>query len=128
MLTQKELYEWRQRGATYQEMADVEGVSRQDIYMKVKSYEAKLKGKRGREFDINKIVYKGIYEYFRDNMEVTPYSFTTDVFGYASKKTQCVKSFLLGEHETLFKIRQIKRLMGITGKTFEELFERRRVK
>lgn len=128
MLTQKELYEWRQRGATYQEMADAEGVSRQAIYMKVKSYEAKLNGKRGRGFDINDIVYKGLYEFFKADTTMHIYKFTEAVFGGCGHNIEKVKRFLLGEAETLFKIKHIKIMLELTGKTFEELFERRRAK
>lgn len=125
-LTNKELYEWRQRGATYQEMADAEGTTRQDVFQKVKAYERKLMGKRGRinGFNINKIVYKGIYEYFRDHIDETVCSFSNKVFGYA-EKVQCVKRFLLGESESLFKVHQIKKMMEVTGKSFDELFELR---
>ncbi len=126
-LTNKELYEWRQRGATYQEMADAEGISRQAVHQKVKAHERKLMGKRGRinGFNINKIVYKGIYEYFRDNVDETVYGFTQKVFGHSQQKIQCVKRFLLGESESLFKVHHVPNMMEATGKSFDELFELR---
>ena len=125
MLTNKELYEWRQRGATYQEMADAEGISRQAVFLRVKRHESKLMGKRGRGLDINNIVYKGLYEYFRDHIDESLCSFTKKVFGYDSLKVDIVRRFLLGESESQFKIRHIKRMMGVTGKSFDELFELR---
>lgn len=129
-LTNKELYEWRQQGATYQEMADAEGISKQAIYEKVKAYEKYLMGKRGRinGFDYNNIVYKGIYEHFRDHVDESVSNFAEKVFGFsASGKTQKVKGFLLGESESLFKVRHIKNMIAITGKSFDELFELRKV-
>ena len=127
-MTSKELYEWRQQGATYQEIADAEGISKQAVYLKVKSYEKKLEGNRGRRFDINKIVYKGFYEYFVENPDVRISTLTDEIFGVGGNNVAKTRQFLYGEHETLLKIRTIKTMMEITGKSFEELFERRRVK
>ena len=124
-MTARELYEWRQKGATYQEMADVEGISRQAVYLKVKSYEKKLEGNRGRRFDINKIVYKGIYEFFKTDTTMNIYKFAEAVFGGSGPEIAKVKRFLLGEAETLFKIKHIKRMLELTEMPFEELFERR---
>lgn len=126
-LTNKELYEWRQRGATYQEMADAEGTSKQTVYMRVKAYEKKLMGKRGNTIHLNKIVYKGFYEHFKDHINETISSFAVKVFGCHAKNTQTLRVFLFGECESSFKIHQIKRMMEVTGKSFDELFELRRV-
>ena len=53
-LTNKELYEWRQRGATYQEMAEAEGTSKQTVYMRVKAYEKKLMENVGIPFTLTR--------------------------------------------------------------------------
>lgn len=126
-LTNKELYEWRQRGATYQEMADAEGISRQAVFLKVKAYEKKLKGKRGRGFDVNDIVYKGLYEYFKANPTMNISKLAEAVFGSVGSNMDRMRRFLLGNAETLFKIKNIKKMMEITGKSFNELFELRKV-
>ena len=118
------MYQMRMEGMSYQEIANHYGVSRQDAYTRVKGYESKLCGNRGWGFSINKIVYKGIYEYFRDNLDVSVSKFTNMILGYIPTDKH-IGDFLMGKSETTFKIKHIKRMCELTGKTFEELFELR---
>ena len=67
----QEMIEMRKNGATYQEIADMCGTSRQNIHEAVKRYEKKIvQGRRGRKFSYKKIKYKGIYEYFKNNEDM----------------------------------------------------------
>jgi hypothetical protein len=68
-------------------------------------------------------VFKGFYEYFRGHTDESLFSFSMKVFGYGSKKVDVMRRFLLGRNESAFKVRQIKKMMEVTGKSFNELFE-----
>lgn len=115
-------------GYTYQEIADELGVSRQCVHEKLKNYDKKLLGMRGKGFDINTIIYKGFYEHFRDDDYESLTSFAHKVLGTHNHPLGKLRNFLTGEHkDTRFSVPQIKKMMEVTGKSFEELFELRRV-
>lgn len=121
-----EILELRKNGATYQEIADATGYTKQWINMVILKLAPELKGTRGNGFDIETIVYKGIYEHFRSDLYESITSFTKKVLGHTSNKsTSTMRDFIIGEHNSRFSITQIKKMCDITGKTFEELFERR---
>lgn len=121
-MTAKQRAEMRSNGATYQQIADVCGISKQAAHQSVTLYEQKIKKKtRGKGFSLEKIKYKGIYEHFVANESETLSSFVFGVYGdrvHATKMGQ----FLRGEHDSYFKIAHIKKMCDICGKTFEETF------
>lgn len=121
-----EILELRKNGATYQEIADATGCTRQWINKVILRLAPELKGTRGNGFDIETIVYKGIYEHFRSDLHESITSFSRKVLGNnASKSITAMREFIKGERNAHFSITQIKKMCDITGKTFEELFERR---
>ena len=124
-MTLKDKVEARNNGATYQQIADECGISRQAVHQSVTHYDQRIKKRvRGRGFLIEKIKYKGIYEHFIDDETETLSSFTFGVYG---DRVHCSKMshFLKGEHDSHFKIAQIKKLCEICGKPFEEVFSER---
>ena len=115
----------RMEGYTFQEIADELGISKQCVNEIFNKQFRRLKGMRGRGFKIDTIVYKGIYEHFRDNPFESPSSFTKKIYGYVGCKTPVIKRLITGEKETQLTIPRIQKMCEVTGKTFEELFERR---
>lgn len=123
----EEMYRLREKGFTYQEIADDYDCSRQNVWLIVNRYKSKVLGIRGHGFYIENIIYKGIYEHFRDNLGESLTSFAEKVFGYFSNNVgEKMRYFIGGYHEAKFTIPQIKKMCEATGKTFEELFEVRK--
>lgn len=121
----EEIRQMRMNGATFQEIADALGVSKQCVNELFNKQYRKLKGMRGYGFKVDSIVYKGIYEHFMNNPFETVSSFTEKIYGYVGNKPQTIRDFITGKNETWLTIPRIQKMCEITGKTFEELFERR---
>lgn len=122
----KTMYEMLQSGSTYQEIADLYGISKQAVHQRVYRHKRKLDGIRGRHFDIDKIVYKGIYDWFQEHFDESLSSLILKVYGHKNNAAVTkFRGFLVGNHDTHFKTEHIKRLCELTGKTYEDLFERR---
>lgn len=125
-MTNQEMYVLHEQGTTYQAIADICGISRQAVHQKVHRHKRRVDGIRGHHFDIEKIVYKGVYDWFREHFDESIYSLCTKVYGCnCGNRHTTIRDFLKGEHNTYFTIEQIKRLCEIVGKPFEEVFERR---
>lgn len=120
----KEMLLMRLNGMTFQQIADKCGVSRQRAYQSVMAYTDRIaKGKRGRVFFYEEIIFESIREHFEKKEEETITSFAVAVFGENSKKTTTMRTFLKGETDSRFTISQIKRICEICGKPFEEVFK-----
>lgn len=125
-MTNEEIYQAIQNGATYQEIADILDISRQAVGYRMKYFKRKVCGIRGHTFNIEKIVYQGIYDYFKDNYDESITSLCKKVYGGHNESTLVkFRNLITGKHDTHFMIKHIKRLCEITGKSFDELFERR---
>jgi hypothetical protein len=114
-------------GMTCQQIADEFHVARQWVnYILTRYYGTK--GMRGRGFDIQTIVYKGIYEHFKNNQYESLTSFTDKVYEKGHNKVRFIADFITGKSNSHLSIPQIQRMCEITGTTFEECFERRDIK
>ncbi len=117
-MTREEIVELRNQGKTFKEIGEIFGVSKQRIYQvigKVRRYNT----------EIEKIHFKGIYEFLKENPKIS-YGTLARVFygGYVTKNQ--VNTFmgkLRGSDQVQCTIGSIKRLTKYTNKTFEELFE-----
>lgn len=126
-MTPKEMFKMRQKGATYQEIADEVGISRQAIYKQIEVYVKRtMTSYRGKGFYLDDIKFQGIYDYFKENEEETISSFTKKIFDnpYASK-TQTIRDFITGKHNAYFNIDQIKCICDVIGKPFALVFKER---
>ena len=121
----KKMLEMRMNGATFQEIGDTFGITRQGARSTINNYCRLLTGIRGQGFDIHQIKYEGIYEYFLENPIETIASFVIKVFGYYGGKTKGMKNFLIGEQTMYFSIEQVKRICEVVGRPFEEVFKER---
>lgn len=120
MLTVQEMLEMRVDGATYQEIADVCGCSRQFAEQRISAYIKRMKvGARGKEFSYLEIKFKGIRGHFEVNTKETTTSFAEKV----GVQPNTMRNFLKGNSNSFFSIPQIKRMCEIVGKPFEEVFE-----
>lgn len=120
-----EMVQMRESGMTYQQIADEFHVSRQWVNKILTTYYRGLKGQRGKGFDIEKIVYKGIYEHFKKNLFESVTSFTNKVYKKRHNKVSFITDFITGKSNSHLSLSQIQRMCEITGFTFEECFERR---
>ena len=107
--------------STFQEIGNSCGISRQAAKQRIDTYNSRLE-KRKKELPLEKIKYKGFYDYFLKNPDVTVGNFAQKVFGYGGYKAKMV-SFLLGESNATFTISQMIKMCDIIGKPFEEIFQ-----
>lgn len=122
-----EMLEMRNKGFTYTQIAEEFGVTKQWVNKILTTYYKGLKGQRGKGFDIEKIVYKGIYEHFKKNLFESVTSFTDKVYEKGHNKVRFITDFITGESNSHLSLPQIQRMCEITGTTFEECFKRRDV-
>lgn len=123
-MTPKEMLEMRMNGASFQEIADICGETRQGVREAIKSYAAELTSvKRGGFSDIGKIKYKGLREYFAKNENESFNTFSRKLYKYPGAYLQKIRREFIGEAETHFTIRDIKAICAVVGKPFEEVFE-----
>lgn len=117
----EEIIKLRENGLSYDEIGQKYGVSRQRIYQIVKV--AGADRIRKNNTNIERIVYKGVYEFMKDNSNVS-YASLSRAIGISNSSV--FQRFLQSTSDNgRPTIRQIKKLIEITGKSFEELFERR---
>ena len=121
------IYLHEQQGYNLQKIANKYGISRQRVHQII-GKEVKENKTRRRNVEIENVKFKGIYEYLRDNPEVTYYAIFRKITGNDRniKRANKFVHFLHSKGDKgKLTIGQIKRLSELTGKTFEELFERR---
>ena len=126
-MTNEEIWEMKMTGATYEEIAELCGISKQAVWYKVKSYTDKVLGKRGHSFDIELIPYKGIYEYFESDFCMSITAFCKRVGANTGTGVATMRNFLTGKNNTRFSIDQIKAICETIGKPFEYVFEERKI-
>ncbi len=121
-----EMVEMRLNGATYKAIGEHFGVTKQRVYEIIHRRCGKISiGIKGK-IDIEDIVYEGIYRHFKDNPEQTFKKFCEGVCGfYTSAIQERMKNFLTGKHETLFKVKHIKKICEVCKMPFEEVFKER---
>lgn len=126
-MTPKEMFQLREQGKTYQEIADEIGASRQGVHQAITNYTKRvLTSYRGKGFYLENIKYKGIFEYFLENEEETVSGFTKKLYDTPyTGNTSKVRGFITGKIESYFTIEQIKRICDVVGKPFEEVFKER---
>ena len=121
-MTNAEMFEMRKSGATYQAIAEHCGISKQAVYQRIYHYVRKQNGIRGKGFDINKIPYQGLYDWFNENVGESVSSLCEKVFGNNCKNRYYkFRYFIIGKHDSSFKVSQLQRLCEVTDKSLEEL-------
>ena len=122
MTKKEEMIQLRERDLSYQQIADIYHLSRQRVYQIIGKENV-----RRNNVQIENIVYKGIYDFMCENPKISFSAIVRKIMGNSDKKK--TRFFIRFLHNTTdegkLTIGQIKRLSELTGKTFEELFERR---
>lgn len=121
-MTKQEILELRDQGKTYREIADIFGVTRQRVHEKI--------GKdriRKCNFEIEKIRFKGVYEFLKEHPTLSLIGFIRHMKGHSVSHAEYekLKGCLTTDRDSAIKISDIKRLTEYTGMTFEELFAER---
>lgn len=115
------MIEMRKKGASYAEIGKAFGVSRQAVASRL-TYKRKNEKRYG--FNIDTIIYRGIYEHFEKDRFETITSFAHKTYvntGGAAINT--IRNFITGVHNSRLTLQQIQRICEITGMSFEETFE-----
>ena len=112
-----EMFKMRLDGATYQEIADKYGVTRQNVEQILKIREP---SKRHSKEKYKICIYKGLREWLEKNNYKL-----NDLQNIISKTKQrqagnCLRMKLSGERD--FRLSEINKIINLTGMTFEELF------
>lgn len=117
-----QMIEMRKQGKSYIEIGEKFGISRQRVHQ--------LLGGRVRKDSVNieKIKYVGIYELFQNDPSMT-YARLTRIMCNTSDETikERIRRVVQRSEQCTLTINEINNLIAYTGKTFEELFEVRRV-
>lgn len=108
-------------GKTMKEIGEYFGVSRQRISILLKG-----RGKRTKDLlFVEKIPYKGLYEYFKANTRMSVPAFVERIrAGGHHSDSEKMRRFLLGENSSYSK-RVYDNMLAVTGMTYEQLFELR---
>lgn len=122
MVDRRTAKQMRDDGMSYQEIAEVFGVSRQRIHQVLKSgavYTRKYAA------DIETIPYEGIYKFMVENPKVTFSALAVIMFGYSGNTaSNMARRFVRGDNTKVGK-RTYDRLIAATGMTYEQLFKLR---
>lgn len=126
-MTVEQMIRMRNSGATYQQIANMSGLTRQRVHQKIQTALGnKSNRRRGKAFPIEDIKYTAIYDYFKNNENESASSFGLKVFGgYGGKFCNRVINFVTGRYEAHLSVEQIKKVCEIVGKPFEEVFKER---
>lgn len=112
-----DMFKMRLDGATYQEIADKYGITRQRVECILKMREPSKKHSNKK---YEKCIYKGLREWLQQNNYKL-----NDLQNLISKNKQrqagnSLRMKLCGERE--FRLSEINKIINFTGMTFEELF------
>ena len=123
--TKRKMLEMRMDGASYQEIGDAFGVSKQSANETIRRYMNKLIGtQRGKGLTIDDIIYQGIYDFLSYHPDMTISKFARECFGYDNPEyLQRTRNFITGKSDTVLKIHQIKKICDVCGVSFEECFK-----
>lgn len=125
MTTEQKLkaVEMRLNGATLQEIANEFGCSRQYINQEFKKIYQSITTNRIQK--ISRIIYKGIANWLLDNEKNVSTLASMVYENYTPRKGTYFYEKLCGKHN--LNMKEIKKILEVTGMTFEECFEEREV-
>ena len=109
----------RMDGATYQEIANHFGVTRQAVHLNLKNH-GRLRRRYEAIFD--DCPYKNLRRWLLENSKIRIASICDAVFGSCGEKERAKTRRLLAGDNVKLTIEDIKRLEKFTGMGFDELF------
>lgn len=114
---ENEIIEMREKGITFQEIGDTLGISRQYVH---NTYINATKRLKKRNMLIEEIKYKNLRNYiYQNGYSVNDFYLLCGVV--VTNRKSMIQKFLRGESNGNIKI--IKKILEVTGMTFEEAFE-----
>lgn len=117
----------REQGKTYQEIGDIYGVSKQCVEQSIKGFEIRCNSRvRKDNYDIEKIMYRGVYDFFKNDNTMTASKLTRMIYGHSSSDISSRIMRLFKGESARTTIEEITKLIEVTDKSFEELFELRK--
>lgn len=115
----------RNEGLTFREIGERYGCTKQAVENLLKRNGVGTR-KNGKIFA--NIPYAGLYKFFAENRKMSVAGFSYAVFGKNINTQKCnhakARRLLEGRNETL-TLNNIRRMLALTGMTFEELFAER---
>lgn len=118
------MIELRKRGFTYQEIGEQLGISRQRVHQIVGNQRL-----RKEAVDIEKIVFEGIYQIFKEDKSMTFFKFTEIVCGYpkvTTAKTEHIRKWLTGRIiDSKIQLSHIWNILNYAKQPFEVVFAER---
>lgn len=109
----------RRDGATYQEIANHFGVTRQAVHLNLKNH-----GRLRRRYDaiFNHCPYDGLRQFLQENKKVKIANLCNAVFGTCTETARSKTRRLIDGKKVSMTVNNIKRLEKYTGMNFDELF------
>lgn len=125
MTTEQKLkaVEMRLNGATLEEVANEFGCSKQNIQQEFKKIYESLTSNKCQK--ISRVIYKGIANWLLDNGKSVSSLAAMVYDNYSPRKGTWFFEKMRGER--VLNIQEIKKILEVTGMTFEECFEEREV-
>lgn len=109
----------RREGATYQQIADYFGITKQGVHSAMKNHGVI---RRRYEAIFESCPYKGLRRYLLENKRVKFTEVCFAVFGNCEEKTRAKTRRMIEGDNVLLTVNNIKRLEKFTGLGFDELF------
>lgn len=109
----------RREGATYQQIADYFGITKQGVHSAMKNHGVI---RRRYEAIFESCPYKGLRRYLLENKRVKIAEVCVAVFGNCEEKTRAKTLRMIEGDNVSLTVNNIKRLEKFTGLGFDELF------
>ena len=110
----------RMDGATYQEIANRFGVTRQAVHLNLKNH-GRLRRRYEAIFD--DCPYAGLRQFLQENKKVKIANLCNAIFGTCAETERSKTRRLIEGKNVSMTVNNVKRLEKFTGKSFDELFE-----
>lgn len=127
------LLELRRQGMSFKEIGQTLGLSKQRVWAILRCYGAVEDGRSRKDsVDIEKIRFQGIYDMFAKDRSLTFSKIGRIIAGrndkYSRATAERFHGFVIGERQnSSFTFFQLKKLIELSGMTFEELFKEREI-
>lgn len=112
--------ELRMQGLTFAEIGKRLGVSKQRIAQCCAGMDAEMTASACRAKDLNGIIYAGLKKWMLENRVSVPEMMRRIGLDTGSRRSEHFKNRLKGK--TQLSITEIKKILAVTGETFEEVF------
>ena len=110
----------RMDGATYQEIANRFGVTRQAVHLNLKNH-GRLRRRYEAIFD--DCPYAGLRRFLKENKKVKITTLCNAIFGTCEEKARSKTQRIIEGKNVSMTVNNVKRIEKFTGKSFDDLFK-----